>query len=144
MKRDRSKSKRDRRDETRDKKDNLALSKITFSFLNFIGKDTKEVGQTWDEWKENDPTMIVDLLNKLQYLGTLNTNQAKEEKSLTVYGPFPPDSKFKCPENLKHISTWGVIRKFSGLARAPGFYDGQGVFNIVFLDKNHEFWPSER
>lgn len=134
----------DRGDETLDKKDNLSTSKITFSFVNFLGKDTKEAGQTWDEWHEKNPKMIVDLLKKFKHLGTLNTNQAKEEKSLSVYGPFPPDSKFKCPEHLKHVSTWGVIRRFSGLSRVPGFYDGQGVFNIVFLDQNHEFWPSER
>lgn len=40
----------DRGDETLDKKDNLSTSKITFSFVNFLGKDTKEVGQAWDEW----------------------------------------------------------------------------------------------
>lgn len=142
--RSQSKSRKSRNDETRSKKDNLASSKITFSFANFIGKDSKGIGQTWDEWKEKDANRIVTFLNKLQHLGNLNTNQAKEEKSLTVYGSFPPDSHFTCPDQFKEISTWGVIRRFSGKLRVPGFYDGQGVFNIVFLDEDHVFWPSEK
>jgi len=142
--RSRSKSQKNRNDETRLKKDTLSSSKITFSFVNFIGKDSKGIGQTWDEWNQKDPNRIIALLNKLQHLGSLNTNQAKEEKSLTVCGSFPPDSKFTCPDQFEKITTWGVVRRFSGKLRAPGFYDGQGVFHIVFLDEDHVFWPSEK
>lgn len=146
MKKDRSKAKRGRGDETREKKDNLTTSQITFSFANFLGKDSNGVGQTWEEWSEKDPARIVKLLNKLTYLGSINTTKAKEDKILTVYGRFPPDSKFTCPEKLKEKNNWGVIRGI-GLGwklRVPGYYDGQGVFHIVFLDDGHEFWPSER
>ena len=146
MSRDRSKSKKDRNDETRDKKDNLVTSKITFSFANFLGKDSKGIGQTWEEWGEKDPERLVKLLNKLKYLGGLNSTQAKEEKSLTVYEALPKDSNFTCPDELKEKSNWGVIRNL-GLGwklRVPGYYDGQGIFHIVFLDDEHQFWPSEK
>jgi hypothetical protein len=145
MKKDRSRAKRGRNDETREKKDELSTSKITFSFANFLGSDTKGTGQSWEDWNDKDPQRIVDLLNKLKYLGTINSTQAKEEKSLAVYGPFPKDSKFVCPENLKEKNNWGVIRKLGSgwKLRVPGYYEGQGVFHIVFLDDEHEFWPSE-
>lgn len=143
MVRNQGKAKSGRRDETKSKREQLSSSKITFSFASFLGKDEKDIGQSWNEWLDTDPTRISRMLEVLCHLSKLNSAEAKENKCLSVYGKFPPDSKFTCPGHLNNINTWGVIRKLGGKVRAAGFYDKNAVFHIVFLDQDHDFWPTE-
>ena len=137
-----SKSKR-RNEDTRDK--NVASERklnISFSFEHFRGVDSKGVGQTWDQWHSEG--LIVPLLMKLQHLSSITPDIANSEKTLSRYGQFPAESFFTCPEELKG-KNWGSIRKLGsgGKVRVAGFYGEHNVFYIVFLDKDHQFWPTE-
>ncbi|MHA3081366.1 hypothetical protein [Acinetobacter sp. ANC 5502] len=141
--RNKSKANNDRSDEQREKNDSNLQTKITFGFDFFCGQDIKGTGQTWEDWHTND--LLVSMLHKLKHLCTLTPAQAKSEGSLKIYGEFPPCSKFKCPQNLTNIDSWGTIRQMGngGKTRIAGFYDKNYVFRMVFLDKNHEFWPTD-
>ncbi|SDY87248.1 hypothetical protein [Acinetobacter kyonggiensis] len=129
--------------EQREKDDSNLKTKITLGFDFFLGQDTKGIGQTWEDWHQNG--LIVSMLHKLKHLCTLTPGEAKSEGSLKIYGDFPPNSKFKCPQNLKSIDSWGTIRQMGngGKTRIAGFYDKNYVFRVVFLDKKHEFWPTD-
>lgn len=141
--RNRGKASNDRFEEQREKNDSNLQTKITLGFDFFLGQDTKGTGQTWEDWHTSG--LIVSMLHKLKHLCTLTPAQAKKEGSLKIYGAFPPCSKFKCPSHLKEIDSWGTIRQMGngGKTRIAGFYDKNYVFRMVFLDKNHEFWPTD-
>ena len=74
-----------------------------------------------------------------------NSSSASITEGKKMFGDFPPNSKFKCPQNLKSIDSWGTIRQMGngGKTRIAGFYDKNYVFRVVFLDKKHEFWPTD-
>lgn len=141
--RNKGKANNSRSEEQREKNDSMLQTKITLGFDFFLGQDSKGVGQTWEDWNQNE--LIVPMLNKLKHICALTPGQAKEEGSLKIYGEFPKDSEFKCPESLKDIDSWGTIRKMGngGKTRIAGFYDKNYIFRIVFLDKEHKFWPTD-
>lgn len=108
--RNKGKANNSRSEEQREKNDSMLQTKITLGFDFFLGQDSKGVGQTWEDWNQNK--LIVPMLNKLKHICALTPGQAKEEGSLKIYGEFPKDSEFKCPESLKDIDSWGTIRKW--------------------------------
>lgn len=141
--RSKSKASSNRNDENLEKNDSNLKTKIRFGFDFFLGQDTKGIGQDWDDWAKEE--LIVPMLKKLAHLSTLTPAEAKKEESLKIYGDFPDCSEFKCPSHLSHIDSWGTIRKMGtgGKRRIAGFYDKDYVFRLVFLDKEHQFWPSD-
>ncbi|HHP0406102.1 hypothetical protein ACSS1H_00610 [Acinetobacter baumannii] len=141
--RSQSKAAHSRNEEHLDKNDNNLKTKITFGFDFFLGTDLKGNGQDWDDWMKDD--LIIPMLKKLAHLSTLTPAEAKKEESLKIYGAFPCCSEFKCPPHLSHIDSWGTIRKMGSgwKRRIAGFYDKDYVFRLVFLDKEHKFWPTD-
>lgn len=62
----------------------------------------------------------------------------------TIYGGFPPEGKtdYAYPDNVPEDAHWARIH-VKGLPVIIGHVVGNTFF-IVFLDKNHRFWISER
>ncbi|MEZ9063002.1 MULTISPECIES: hypothetical protein [unclassified Vibrio] len=78
-------------------------------------------------------------------------------KVLTYYPSFPQKSPFQIPPSVPHDVRWGRFR-LGNKVRVAGFSvpntlasqldkDGNcfnpNIFYVVFLDKNHSFWPVE-
>jgi hypothetical protein len=110
---------------------------ITFTFKDF--DKFLEPGQTFKQWK--DANLILNLFDILVEYSDRTIPEAKKGK-LTTYGKWPPDSQFPCPTHLDKTLDWGTIR-IQGKERIAG-YRTDSVFHIVFLDKDHLFWPSEK
>lgn len=130
-------------EETKDKNDGSSSVKITFSFKSFLGQDSKGNGQDLEKWQEDK--ILSNLLDKLKHLSNLTRQKAHAENSLVIYGKFPENSDFACPQHLSEIQDWGTIRKLGcgGKVRVAGYYSENSVFNIVFLDKEHRFFPTD-
>jgi hypothetical protein len=56
---------------------------------------------------------------------------------------FPPSSGFNEPKHIVGV-TWAVMHITNTSKEVVVGYIEDDVFYIVFLDKNHEFWPSVR
>jgi hypothetical protein len=56
---------------------------------------------------------------------------------------FPPDSKFKQPKHLSN-ETWAVMHITGTSKEVVAGYIEDDIFYIIFLDKEHEFWPSSK
>lgn len=132
--------------------DKLA-SKCKFNFAYF-DSGTQDFG-SWNHGQ------LVKLLNKLKAYSNETLEYWKDqpiEKSnvLKFYEQYPAHSKFKKPKSVPHQAEWGVFR-LEGAMRLAGFvlpdkYSGKqqhksdfnfccNTFYVVFLDKNHEFYP---
>jgi hypothetical protein len=56
------------------------------------------------------------------------------------YKSFPPDSEFRHPRHVPADADWYVMH-IEGLPCIAG-HMVKNVFYLVFLDKNHKFWPT--
>ncbi|WP_062326891.1 hypothetical protein [Treponema endosymbiont of Eucomonympha sp.] len=97
-------------------------------------------GQSFVEWEKEE--ILADFLEKLRDFTELTRSEAGQTKMLVVYGDFPTNSKFKEPSHTPRDAEWCRI-KISGKVRIAGHIIAN-VFYIVFLDKNHEFFISEK
>lgn len=117
---------------------------VVFSLKHLI--DVDDVGQSLEDWAKGDSKLLLGLLQKMSHISKQTAADARQDPTLTIYGEFPAPDKtdFKCPPSLKEQQNWGVIRNIGGQkARAAGFFR-DNVFHVVFLDKEHKFWKSEK
>ncbi len=98
-------------------------------------------GQTLCEW-ENDGILAqaIDVLKNYCCTSLVKQN----DKKFTIYGGFPPKNKtdFYFPKHIPIDAEWARI-KINGTQSVVGHID-RNIFNIVFLDKQHRFWISEK
>lgn len=114
--------------------------------LNFNFKDLDSVqcppGQTVEEWQEQG--LLSALIEKLKNLSNMTLNEALQQQQIKIYGDFPPKSDFKSPKHLKGKVKWSVIMNVKRQkCRVAGYVDGNTFF-IVFLDREHKFWKTEK
>ena len=130
-----------RREDTRDANSLKRDQYLSFSFKYF--KDYDEVGQSLATWASSD--LIGALITKLHHISTVNITELQTQKSLTNYKSFPPAGKthFSCPDNLSKDDSWGVIRNIGGQKKRVAGFLRDNIFYIVFLDRDHKFWPSD-
>ncbi|MFB6454168.1 hypothetical protein ACE38W_02770 [Chitinophaga sp. Hz27] len=109
--------------------------KLVFSFEYLI--DVRE-GQRFKEWQTLGH--LAELMEMIRHLSKYSCEEALQEGCIKQYGEFPSHSKFTAPKHLPH-KNWGSmhITKKSKQVVA-GFFE-ENVFNIVYLDKDHEFYP---
>jgi hypothetical protein len=112
--------------------------KIVFSLRDF---DRKQ-GQSFSEWE--DDKLLALALDKLSQLSQLTVAQAQQQQILKIYTKieFPPKSKFKYPKIIKENVLWASFH-IQGKECIIGHIEDD-IFHIVFLDKEHEFWISEK
>lgn len=118
---------------------------IVFNFKFFVFGENG--GQSFEDWEKEK--ILSDLNNKLKIFSGKTVKELQEDKTLEVYTEYPKGSLFTCPPALQGTGiTWSRLR-LTGRRRLIGFFlDGTEqqttIFYIVFLDKNHEFAPSNR
>lgn len=108
---------------------------LCFSFKYF---DPSQ-GQTFDDWHKDN--LILPLLEKLKEYSKLSIMEAQLNR-FTIYDTFPPKSDFKHPEHVPTDASWASMH-IKGKECVIGHIVAH-IFYIVFLDKNHRFWITEK
>lgn len=111
---------------------------IVFSFRDF----DRNQGQSFTEWQEDE--LLAALCEKLLGISQLTVGQAVNQQIIKPYTKveFPPESAFKHPKHVPVDIIWASMH-IQGKECIIGHFD-KNVFNIVFLDKNHEFWITKK
>lgn len=137
-----SRGKETREVKTSNNRDNY----LSISFRYFQNHD-KLPAQSLENWHEDG--RLLDMLNSLVHICQNNITDLQSSKKISLYGSFP-DKKVNAfslptlPEKLSKSENWGTIRNVGGqLPRIAGFMR-DNVFYIVYLDKNHQFYQSEK
>ena len=118
---------------------------IVFSFKFFFHSQSS--GQSFEDWEKDK--ILADLNNKLKNFSSKTVEELKADGTLEIYGRYPKGSRFSCPAVLSGTDAlWGRLR-LTGRRRLIGFLSPdeqtpQKTFYVVFLDKNHEFAPSNK
>lgn len=100
----------------------------------------KSQGQTFDQWESE--RLLADMLVTLHGFCQRESHLECRGDSFTVYGSFPKKSDFKHPEHVPPDAQWARIH----VKGKPciGGHVFQNIFYIVFLDKDHRFWVTEK
>lgn len=111
---------------------------ITFSFSKHI----KGEGQSIEEW--NVLGLHGKLIKRIQFVGQHSVHLVKQNQWIKEYHKvdFPPNSKFTEPKHITNV-TWAVMHLTDKSKEVVVGFIENDVFQIIFLDKEHEFWPSE-
>lgn len=94
----------------------------------------------FEEWEKEG--LLALAMKKLHGVSSLTMPQALQQRVIKNYSCFPPDSKFKQPAHLPHIKNWCSMH-IQGKECLCGYVE-DNVFHIVFFDKEHKFWPTEK
>lgn len=121
------------------KKDGLAPKKfIVFSLKHF----DRTQGQSPETWENNN--ILAKALNRIQGICTMTVQDAIQSKILKIYGKeIPKDSTYKHPKYVDEDIEWASLR-IQGKERIIGYIENDFIFNIVFLDMDHTFYPSKK
>lgn len=116
-------------------------SKVNTISFSWVKLDVNQ-GQSVEDW-ENDG-LLSFFCQMMRQIGQYNSSQVLSNKMIKQYTKvgFPPNSEFVEP---KHVSPpyWAVIHiKPKSKEVAVGYLE-EDVFYIVFLDKEHKFWPTQ-
>lgn len=111
---------------------------IVFSFRDF----DRSQGQDFYQWQ--DEKLLALALDKLSQLSQFTIQEAQQRQLLKIYTKteFPPKSGFKYPKYLNEGVLWASFH-VQGKECIIGHIEEE-VFFIVFLDKDHEFWITEK
>jgi hypothetical protein len=116
-------------------------------YVSFENLDIQQ-GQTLMDW--NKSGIALPLLNVVAALSKITYSQAITDGLVTEYDDqakfgsdnMPKSSKWKYPVTISSPDIkWCKIR-LGSTRRVIGFMKGN-VFHAVFLDENHEFYPTE-
>ncbi|WP_422354134.1 hypothetical protein [Roseivirga pacifica] len=121
---------------------NAAVKKerrITFSLI----KQIKGEGQSIEEWNESG--LLQKLLIRLKHVGQHSVHEVKQMKLIKEYHKvkFPLDSGFTEPKHVSNV-TWAVMHLTDNSKEVVVGYIEEDVFYIVFLDQEHQFWPTSK
>jgi hypothetical protein len=131
--------------------------KFNFSYMDF----NQAAGQHFSGW---DNGQLVKLLDKLHNYSSESLNYwcnqfINGHSVLSIYKDFPKKSDFEHPKHVPHQVHWGRFR-LENKVRLVGFiippeyvekahpktgvrFDGN-TFYVVFLDKEHVFYKTEK
>ena len=110
---------------------------VTFSF----SKQIKAEGQTIEKWSELG--ILEALILRIKHLGQHSSLTVRQNNWIKEYHKveFPPNSGFKEPKHIFGV-TWAVMHITDNSKEVVIGYIEEDVFYIIFLDKDHMFWPS--
>ncbi|MGL5470446.1 MAG: hypothetical protein ACRDCT_20050 [Shewanella sp.] len=133
------------------------------SSFNFSYFSPDKGGQSWHDWAALGGASSLDSLMDKLTLYTRSPLKYWESqrvgsgslKILEFYSSFPSHSNFTQPPSVPHDARWGRFRLTSKVRLAgfvvPSSLDGSpnengcklnsNIFYVVFLDKDHQFWP---
>jgi hypothetical protein len=81
------------------------------------------------------------MLDKLKEYSRKTVTEAQKAK-FTIYGSFPENSRFDYPKYITEDAIW-VSMHIQGKECIAGHIIGN-IFYVVFLDREHHFWPTEK
>jgi len=99
-------------------------------------------GQSFDEWEEEK--LLALAVSKLREVCQLTVGQATSQQIIKPYTKvgFPPESEFEHPKHVLPDVIWCSMH-IQGKECVIGYFE-DNIFNIVFLDKDHQFWITEK
>ena len=102
----------------------------------------KGEGQTIEEWSKLG--LLKPLILRIKNLGQHPSLTVRQNKWIKEYHKvdFPPESEFKEPKHITGV-TWAVMHITDNSKEVVAGYIEDEVFYIIFLDKDHKFWPSK-
>ncbi|RMQ44566.1 hypothetical protein ALQ04_01684 [Pseudomonas cichorii] len=144
MGRDRSaRGKLERKENTREERKPVVLADlIVFSFKHLEESQPRNDPQTLEVWQQEK--LFPVLLTRLKELSRLTRDEAVKQQLIKVYGDFPPRSDFTPPDHIDKNVAWGVIKGIGGQKGTVAGYMIENTFYVVFLDKDHRFWITEK
>jgi hypothetical protein len=115
--------------------------KEPFIVLSFRDFDRNQ-GQNFKQWEQEE--LLALAIEKLHEVCNLTRVEATRQQIIKEYpkGVFPPNSEFTHPKHITQDIAWCSMH-IQGKECVIGYFDDY-VFNIVFLDKNHKFWITEK
>ena len=115
--------------------------KEPFVVLSFRDYDRNQ-GESFKEWE--DEKLLALAVSKLQSVCELTRIAAIQQQIIKEYpkGEFPPNSDFYHPRHIPNDIAWCSMH-IQGKERVIGYFE-DNIFNIVFLDKDHRFWITEK
>ncbi|MEZ5044908.1 MAG: hypothetical protein R2828_33730 [Saprospiraceae bacterium] len=121
------------------KKDGLNKArKIVFSLALLDNSQ----GQNYEDWEEYK--LLSKALSRIQSLCSMTAEEAKQQQIIKEYSKeIPVDSRFKRPNHIPEGISWISLR-IQAKVRIIGFLEENYIFQIVFLDKEHQFYPSKK
>ncbi|MEZ8547421.1 hypothetical protein AB6D12_07980 [Vibrio cyclitrophicus] len=136
-------------------KDTLA-AKCKFNF-GYFDSNT----QDFRSWEHGPLVKLMDKLKDFsrESLKHWEDTPCKSGDVLKIYGKFPSHSKFTKPKHVPHQARWGTFRieakvRLAGFVipeafnhteqNLSGYRFCSNTFYVVFLDKEHEFYPVEK
>jgi len=111
---------------------------IALSFKDF----DRNQGQSFKEWEEGNLLSLA--MTKLQEICQLTLNEAKSKQIIKQYTKvgFPPESNFYHPKHVPADVIWCSLH-IQGKECVIGYFE-DFIFQVVFLDKDHEFWITKK
>lgn len=111
---------------------------LVFGFTNI----DRSQGQKFADWEELK--LLSKALERISGLSSMTLEQAVTEQIIKIYGKgMPPKSGFIFPKHIPEDIEWASIR-IQGQERIIGFIEKGYIFQVVFMDKEHQFYPSNK
>lgn len=111
---------------------------IVLSFKDF----DRNQGQSFKEWEIDE--LLALAVSKLQEVCHLTVGQATAQQIIKPYTKvgFPPNSGFTHPRHILPDVIWCSMH-IQGKECVIGYFE-DNIFNVVFLDKEHQFWITKK
>lgn len=147
MARDRSRKRnfKQRPESVREERKVSSIRKLlTFSFKDIDETQPSNAPQSIKSW--NDEGLLKPFLERLRDLSKLTRDEACKQQKIKIYGDFPAKAKtdFFHPRHVDEHVAWGVINSVGGQKGRIAGYIVESTFYVVFLDKEHRFFISEK
>ena len=99
-------------------------------------------GQSFELWEREN--LLALAIRKLQGVCSLTRMEATRQQIIKEYpkGIFPAKSDFYQPKHIPEDISWCSMH-IQGKECVIGYFD-DNVFYVVFLDKDHRFWITEK
>ena len=112
-----------------------------FVVLSFRDFDRNQ-GQTFEDWENGK--LLALAVTKLQAVCGLTRIEATKQQIIKEYpqGEFPSKSDFYHPKYIPNDIAWCSMH-IQGKECVIGYFE-ENIFNVVFLDKDHKFWITEK
>lgn len=99
-------------------------------------------GQKFKDWELREILSIA--LERIQGLCSMTVHEAIQSQILKIYGnKLPPKCKFNWPKHIPDDINWARIA-IQGQERIIGYIESEHIFQVVFLDIDHDFYPSKK
>ena len=112
--------------------------------VNFnLSKIVPDQGQTLQQW--TDEALLLQLMERIKHIGALTREEIFHQKLIKEYPSktgFPPNSEFTKPSYL-NPERWAVMHITNRSVEVVVGYIEDDIFYVVFLDKEHKFWPTD-